>query len=418
MRWLRRLDGFDGGLPVDVLLYALSAGFALFTEVTSTLAPHRAWGAVAVFGYSAAAALAVGQWLLGRRVPTRWRGPLARAGLAIAVFASTTLLPLLLQAAQRAGGRTDRAQEEVLVVEDSARRLLDTGTPYLGRSALSSLAEPLLGYLPYQPAMALFGLPRAWFGVAWWSDARVWFAVVFVGSLALGLHLLFYAGAPATRLLRAGQAAAVLPICALTLATGGDDMPVLALCLLGLALAATGHWGWAGAAIGAAAALKLFAWPVLVVVLVCALVHRPDRRGLAFGLSAIGVPLVTALPALLINPGAFVENVLAFPFGRGLVTSPAASPLPGHLLATGVPGGRVLVYLLLAAVAIGIAVLLVRRPPRTVADAALISGLGLLAAMLLLPATRFGYLLYPVVLLVWVPSLALSEPGVSNVETA
>ena len=30
----------------------------------------------------------------------------------------------------------------------------------------------------------------------------------------------------------------MLPICALTLATGGDDLPVLALCLLALALCA------------------------------------------------------------------------------------------------------------------------------------------------------------------------------------
>jgi hypothetical protein len=188
-------------------------------------------------------------------------------------------------------------------------------------------------------------------------------------------------------------------------------MPVLGFCLLGFALAATGHWGWAGVAVGAAAALKLFAWPVLVVLLVAALVAR---RGTVFGAFAVGVPVVTALPSLLVDPGAFVENVLAFPFGRGLVTSPAASPLPGHLLATGVPGGRVVVLLLLAAAAAGIALYLVRRPPRTVADAALISGLGLLAAMLLLPATRFGYLLYPIALLVWVPALR----GVSNVEAA
>jgi Glycosyltransferase family 87 len=397
MRWLRRLDAFDGGLPADVLLYALSAGFALFTAATSTLAPHRAWGAVAVFGYAVAAVLAVGQWTL-----FPWRGPLARAAVAIAAFTATALLPLLIQAVQRAGGRTDRAQEEVLVVEDAARRLLDTGTPYLGRSALAALAEPLFGYMPYQPGMAGFGLPRAWFGFAWWTDARVWFAIVFVGALALALHLLFYSGSPGTALVRAGQAATVLPICALTLATGGDDMPVLGLCLLGFALAATGRWGWAGVAVGAAAALKLFAWPVLVVLLVAALVAR---RGRAFTTFAVGVPVVTALPSLLVDPEAFTENVLAFPLGRGLVTSPAASPLPGHLLATGVPGGRIVVLLLLAAAAAGLALFLVRRPPHAVADAALISGIGLLAAMLLLPATRFGYLLYPVALLVWVPAL-------------
>ncbi len=63
-------------------------------------------------------------------------------------------------------------------------------------------------------------------------------------------------------MIRALQAATVLPICALTLATGGDDLPVLALCLLAFALATTGRLAGSGVAIGLAASLKLFAWPV------------------------------------------------------------------------------------------------------------------------------------------------------------
>ncbi|MFE6620646.1 hypothetical protein [Streptomyces sp. NPDC057740] len=55
--------------------------------------------------------------------------------------------------------------------------------------------------------------------------------------------------------------------------------------------------------------------------------------------------LVTALavvPAALADPHAFVEHVVLFPLGEGGVGSPAASPLPGRLLATYVPGGSVL----------------------------------------------------------------------------
>jgi hypothetical protein len=44
---------------------------------------------------------------------------------------------------------------------------------------------------------------------------------------------------------------------------------------------------------------------------------------------------------------------------------------------------------------------MLRRPPRTAAAASVICGVGLLAATLLLPATRFGYLLYPAAFLVW-----------------
>jgi hypothetical protein len=398
VQWLRRVDRAGGGLAVDVGLYALSATFAAITAAASTLPAHRAWGAIAAIGYGVAAGLAVVQWLASR---TGW---VLRGGLAVVTFGTTTLLPLAVLASARANGRTDRAQEEVLVIEDGARRLVETGTPYLSRSEIAALppADQLEGYLPYQPGMAVFGLPRAVFGVSAASDARVWFALVTIAALAGALLVLWRSGVPGGPLVRALQAATVLPVCALTLATGGDDMPVLALCLLAFALAATGRFGWAGVAIGTAAALKLFAWPIALVLGWHAFTRQRLRR---YGLGALGVPVLTALPAVLINPSAVVENVLAFPLGRGLVTSPAASPLPGHLIAGTGPVGRALVFALLAAVAAAMAIWLYRRPPRTAADAAFASGVGLLAAMLLLPATRFGYLLYPVVLLVWAIAL-------------
>lgn len=398
MHWLRRIDGAGGGLAVDVGLYALSAVFAAITAATSSLAPHRAWGAIAAVGYGVAALLTVGQWATGR-VGWRWRG-----GLAVVTFAATTLLPLVVLAQARAAGRTDRAQEEVLVIEDGARRLVETRTPYLSRSEIAALppGDQLEGYLPYQPGMAIFGIPRAVSGVSTASDARVWFALVTIAALAGAVLILRRSGAMPAALVRALQAATVLPVCALTLATGGDDLPVLALCLLAFALASSGRFGWAGLAIGAAAALKLFAWPIAFVLGWYALTRRQLQR---YGLAALGVPILTALPAILIDPGAVVENVLAFPLGRGLVTSPAASPLPGHLLAGTGPVGRAVVLTLLAAAAAAIAVWLYRRPPLTAADAAFVSGVGLLAAMLLLPATRFGYLLYPAVLLVWASAL-------------
>ena len=64
---------------------------------------------------------------------------------------------------------------------------------------------------------------------------------------------------------------------------------------------------------------------------------------------------------------------------------------------------------LLVAVGAAIAVLLLRRPPRTAATAALFCGYGLLGAILLMPTTRFGYLLYPVAFLVWAGVLAAAH---------
>jgi hypothetical protein len=262
--------------------------------------------------------------------------------------------------------------------------------------------------------MALFGGPRHLDpAAAWWSDARVWFALV--TALALGAALYLLRRADPGLLVRALQVATVLPLCALTLATGGDDLPVLALCLLAFALAAR-HQAWmAGAAIGAAAAVKLFAWPVLLVLGAVFLGQSLGRYSLGrYAVGALGIPILTAIPVLLVDPGAMVENVLAFPFGRGLVRSPAASPLPGHLIAAHVPGGRPIALALLAAAALGIAVFLVRRPPRTAAVASVVSGVSLLAATLLLPSTRFGYLLYPVAFLVWAPALSSQERWVQD----
>ncbi|PZF89915.1 hypothetical protein C1I99_25065 [Micromonospora deserti] len=371
-------------------MYAGSAGFAAITAVTSTLLPHRAWGGIAAVGYLLAALAVAGQLHARRRdpasplsgLPARW----AITGLA---WAATTLLPVVVQSAERAGGRTDRAQEEVLVVEESGRRLVDTGTPYLGHDAIAALppGEQLLGYTPYQPGMALFGLPRAAVD-AWWTDARVWFAVGTALALALALRTLLSAPRADDRnrrdaaLLRGAQAATVLPVCALTLATGGDDLPVLALCLLALALAAVGRPGRAGIAVGLAGALKLFAWPVAVVLIIWG---ASRRAGLRVAAGAVGVPAVALLPALLVDRDALVENVLRFPLGHGLVTSPAQSPFPGHLIAATLPAGRVLA-------------------------AALVCGYGLLAAILLMPSTRFGYLLYPLALLAWAPALSIPVP--------
>ncbi|MGC4744899.1 glycosyltransferase 87 family protein [Micromonospora sp. DT201] len=411
-RWhWRTFDTAAGGLALDLGLYAVSAIFAAITAVTSTLLPHRAWGAVATIGYLVAALMVITQLLLRRRFPAaRLAGLPARWAVTGLAWVGTTLLPLLWQSIERASGRTDRAQEEVLVVEHAGTRLLEHGTPYLGPDAIAALppGEQLLGYTPYQPGMAMFGLPRALVDT-WWTDSRVWFAVGTALALALAVAVLRKKPTTAatghrrdSALLRGVQAATVLPICALTLATGGDDLPVLALCLLALALAAADRPGRAGLAVGLAGALKLFAWPVALVLIVWGLTRRAGTRVAA---GAIGLPVAALLPAMLVDHDALTENVLRFPLGHGLVTSPAQSPFPGYLIANAMPAGRFIAAALLVAAGVAIAVRLARRPPRTAVATALICGYGLLAAIALMPSTRFGYLLYPLALLTWAPAL-------------
>ncbi|WP_155369209.1 glycosyltransferase 87 family protein [Catellatospora vulcania] len=443
----RSVDHAAGGLAADLGLYALSALFAWSTATSSTLTSHRAWGAVAVWGYAAATLAVLVQLALRRRRaatpahdhstcqagggkraqdthecqagPTilpgaRGTGAVARAWVTAGAWAAVALVPLVAQAVARAGGASGRAQEEVLVVEASARRLLDSGTPYLGRDGIAALADPLLGYTPYQPGMSLFGLPRAVFGGTWWTDARIWFALVTALAVASAVRLLRDGTASRDALLvRAVQAATVLPLCALTLATGGDDLPVLALCLLAFALAARDRFGWAGAAVGAAAAMKLLAWPIVLVLGAYALVRG---RGGRYAAGAVGLPVLTLVPALLVDPGAFLENVVLFPTGHGLVTSPAASPLLGYLIAQHVPGGRLVALALLVLAGLAVGLWLLRRPPRDAGAAALVTATGLLLAILLMPATRFGYLLYPAALALWSLPLRVDHELMARVD--
>src|SRR5215475_14081866 len=305
--------------------------------------------------------------------------------------------------------------------------------------------------------MALYGLPKAWAGTAWWTDARVWFTATLVIAIVWAVWMLRSparlsgtrsAAAPESSaaaessaadrrdaaLVRAVQSATVFPICALTIATGGDDLPVLALSLLALAFGARGRHVAAGVTIGIAGALKLFAWPVALILIALAaatgrravrdhgrsLLSAADwRSALGCAIGAIGIPVLALVPAFAVNNDAAVENVIRFPLGRGIVQSPAASPFPGHLIADNVPGGHTIATVLLVAAAVAIACVLIWRPPLDAGAASAIAAWGLLVAILLIPSTRFGYLLYPVAYACWVPALRpIAVTDRSSVPTA
>ncbi|MDA1362331.1 glycosyltransferase 87 family protein [Glycomyces luteolus] len=398
-------------LVIDLAFYGAAALFAGATALWTTLDSHAQWGAIAFGGYLPAAICAA---ILLVQPGAVWR---RRAFVAVGAAFAVTAIPLVFMAIDRAAGLSGRAQEEVLVVEASGARLLDTGSPYLHADAIAALPEPLLGYNPYQPGMAVFGIPAALFGQHWWTDARVYFLLAAAACAIAAVRLLRggpgsalnSTGAGKGPLLRAVQATFVFPVCALTFATGGDDMPVVALIVLALAFAHRERPLAAGLAIGAAAALKLFAWPAAVVIAFLALqTHRsqaspgPRNGGLRRYAAGFALPVAaTMLPVLAVDARGFFDNVIAFGLGHGVVTSPAQSPLPGFLVAHYVPGGDLIAPALLGLAALVIAGLLWTRPPATAASAALWCAAGLSAAFLLMPSTRFGYLLYPVVLLGW-----------------
>ncbi|WP_327356822.1 glycosyltransferase 87 family protein [Streptomyces sp. NBC_01304] len=344
--------------PVERYAWAGCALVALTLATVSDLGPHRVWGLVAGAGYAAAALAA---WRAGPRPGSRTvSGPAA----ATVALVGAVVLPLVGLVVAGLG------QLEVTVVERSGRLLLTTGSPYVADPA--AVAD----YNPYLPGMALFGMlpgdPRWWLG----------------GAFALALAA---AGLHRTWLL-------ACPLVALPLAVGGIDLPVVGLMCLGVVLAGQGRPGRAGLVLGAAAALKWTAWPALPVALALIAVRHGGRPALRQAAVALSTATAAVLPFALADPSGFYQNVIAFPLGLTDITSPAASPLPGRLLATYVPGGTVIALALLAVVALLIALSLVVRPPGTAQAAAARLALGLGLAMALMPATRFGYLVYPLVL--------------------
>ena len=73
-------------------------------------------------------------------------------------------------------------------------------------------------------------------------------------------------------------------------------------------------------------------------------------------------------PILLIQPRDLIANTIDFPLGLTSAHSPAASPLPGHLIAATGAAGHLAVIALMAAGAAAVGILLVRArrapPPR------------------------------------------------------
>jgi hypothetical protein len=149
------------------------------------------------------------------------------------------------------------------------------------------------------------------------------------------------------------------------------------------------------------------------VIVAAALVANRDgrRQALAFLGSAVAACAAIVAPAAAVWPSALVENTIVFPLGLAGITSAAASPLPGHLIAgTGHAGHLIAIGLLVTAGA-AIAASLLVRPPTTVPSAVWRLAIGLSLMFLLAPATRFGYFIYPAALLMWLEVVSLSYAG-------
>jgi len=406
----------------DALLYALSAAFALVTICTSSLALYRQWAELAIgafiFGAVASAFLALaaahrsrqggeadsGAGATPRRTRRHWA---IRIAIAVCVFAGATAIPLGLEIVWRSDGDPgSHVQPEVTNIERAGQQVLKGKDPYPevtnshgkvvyhvpGVSAVNA-------FYPYLPFMTVFGLPSEKKHDIVLTDARIFFslATLLVAGTALCLS-----SADGRRKMRALQVIAILPTAALPLATGGDDMPVVAFLLLAMVLAQRRQPFASGLVLGIVSAMKFTAWPLAALALFAARNRAGRRRPAVMFLGMLVVAGPVVVPFALRGPWAFFDNVVLFPLGLSGVNSPAASPLPGHLIVTAFPFLHRALPLAVGLVGGALlALYLYRRPPRTAAQACNVGGVVMAVITLLAPATRIGYLLYPINFFVW-----------------
>ncbi|RLK59234.1 glycosyltransferase 87 family protein [Actinokineospora cianjurensis] len=381
-------------LWLDLALYGGALVFAVITAFASEFYGYRVWGNFAIAGYLAA--LLVTAWIAVTGRGSRWLPVWVTAVVA-------TVAPLLYLALRRSPTFTwgpwpwsFPAQPEVWVIERSARDLFAHGTPYTDLATLGRAPHPD-DYTPYGPSMTVFGFPRALFGDHPLTDARVAFLLVTAGALLLAWYAL---GKPLLPV-RAGHLVVASPLTALTLAAAGDDVAVVALIVAAAALAyrADPASAWGAGALGAVlVTMKLTALPAVAVLAIGVAATRGWRAAGAFTAALVVVGSAVVLPVLLADPTSFVEHVVKFPVGLGQASSPASSPLPGHLVAGLGPVGHAVALVLLGLAAAATATWVLVRPPRTAGDALACTAVGLGLAIVLAPATRWGYLVYPVVL--------------------
>ena len=390
------------GLASDAVLYGFGALFSLGMGLYSTDNAQWHWGFMALGPYAAAAFLAAA---CARLLPRR--AFVMRIVLVAAVLVGAVLVPLALEVHWRTEQPTRGfAQPEVSVIERSAQDIVAGKTPYQsywknGRLVNQvSNAPPYESFFPYFPSMSIFGLPAAnEKKPSPLSDARIWMTLMTLVTSGLALCLL---RTTRRQKIRIAQFLVVLPTGALFLATGGDDMPILALSLLGVVALQRRANNLAGITLGLGAAMKLTAWPVALGALLVARDAQDRRAWQRVALWMGAIVAVTVIPFALSSPFAFLSNVVEFPLGLAHVASPAASPLPGHLLTNVWPH----IGHLLAPLTLMVGGYFVSRYARRHWPLTLSQVLGLMSAfsaalICAASATRVGYVIYPLNFALW-----------------
>jgi hypothetical protein len=392
-------------------LYGLSAVFALGLGLTSHEGAQWQWGYLAAGPYALCALIAYGLYRLNLR-----RTSMVRLGLLALVLLGSVAVPLGLEAKWRV------AQPEVGVIARAGNNLSKDRNLYPAYDKHGKLINQLEGlpayesFFPYFPLMGVFGLPSAeTHKTKGLTDPRIAMSLLTLLASALALALL---RTSTKKKIRVAQCLLALPTGALFLSTGGDDMPILALTLLGVAALQRRQNNFAGISLGLAAAMKLTAWPMAFGALLVARDNKNRSAWTRVAFWVVAIVVVTVTPFAIRAPWAFMSNVFAFPLGLTSVASPAASALPGHILTTlWAPAGHILAPVTFLIGGYFMAKYLRRHWPLTLPQLLAILSLVFLTMMCVSTATRIGYVIYPLNFALWswactetvVPERALAQ---------
>jgi hypothetical protein len=305
------------------------------------------------------------------------------------------------------------ATAEVLVIGRAADHVLKYGTPYLPPGQLTDWKS----YNPYLPLMDVFGLPRAVGVHGVLGDTRIWVTLTTIALIAAAFavaspHRLRDCQRCRTRLIGVTALAVASPVIAFPLALGVTDPPVIALTCLALAWASRGKVVRAALVLAVACAMKTTAWAVVPVLGIMAWVQYAPRAAARFSATAIaatGILFLLAAPEAMATPTdvrAVKQNLIDFPLGLTQHKTPAASPLPGHLIAGLGTVGHWSAVVLLVVAAVAFTAWILLRPPRDARAVAWRLAVGYTVLFALDPSTRFGYFAYPLALIGW---LALTK---------
>jgi len=391
-----QLSAAHAGLPGRRVTAAWFGAFTIYAGAMAVFTGHadRDWAVWAFGGYAVATMLLV--------FTEGWLLPLAAA------VGGALVAPLLWLVIQVP------ATAEVLVIGRATAHLLKFGTPYLPAAQLSGWKS----YNPYLPVMELFGLPRSAGLSGALGDPRIWVTLTTIALVAAAFAVmspdrLRDCADCRVRVATLTALAVASPVIAFPLALGVTDPPVIALTCLALAWVSRGKLVRAGLVLAVACAMKTTAWAAVPVLAIMAWVQYAPRASARFTATAVGTTGILALlaaPEAMATPDAVKQNLIAFPLGLTKHKTPAASPLPGHLIAGLGPVGHYTAMALMVIAAVAFAAWILLRPPRDARDAAWRLVVGYTVMFALDPATRFGYFAYPLGLLGWLALTKIHHP--------